>query len=422
MSKQVQQRGDTSTNLGSTVPAAREMAVNTTRNRLHIGDGSTSGGIPHANFLDMQENTFSYGSAGGTGNALTLTLSPAPSTYVAGQRFIFKATASNTGAATLNVNSLGTRNIYKRSGGTIGAVASNDILNGGIYEVVYDGTQFQLTSTEAATAILSVSQGDLNTSTGSVSATGAYVVLPGGEYGFFPQVRSGVSNTNSMAVMCSTSNSFVTGILLGADTDASNQPTFYSPISNYCVPSLRSTSPDVGYAQQRYITSSPPFDLGDGEVGGFLFLLLNSSGDTVAHYSADVPPWAYNGPTDIKSVRRDPMTGKKYRRKQMRSLKELMDGATPEYSFEEITHQIKNADMDLIPHPFGIIPDDYKVVLVDPMDNRLRKLIEYQNIGGINEIAEEIMKGKIYADNEKINGRKGPKHVMQCGLRFKYGG
>jgi hypothetical protein len=97
------------------------------------------------------------GTAGGTANARTITLSPAPAAYAAGQRFIFiNGAAANSGAATLNANSLGAKDIRKGNGGT--ALASGDMPADAVVEVVYDGTQFVLsavsrTAAQARTAI-----------------------------------------------------------------------------------------------------------------------------------------------------------------------------------------------------------------------------------------------------------------------------
>ena len=80
---------------------------------------------------------------GGSSNAYTYT-SPGSftlSAYVTGVRVTFNANHSNSGAATLNVDGLGAKSITKN--GTT-AVATGDIVSGRVYEVVYDGTQFQL--------------------------------------------------------------------------------------------------------------------------------------------------------------------------------------------------------------------------------------------------------------------------------------
>jgi hypothetical protein len=81
------------------------------------------------------------GTAGGTANALTLTPTPAITAYAAGQTFRFTAGASpNTGAATVAVSGLAAKNIY--SSGS--ALAAGAIEAGKQYEIVYDGTQFQI--------------------------------------------------------------------------------------------------------------------------------------------------------------------------------------------------------------------------------------------------------------------------------------
>jgi len=144
MAKQVQIRRDTFSNLGATVPAQGELGVDTTNKRIIAGDGATSGGIPHPNYADIQKNYFSRGTVGGTGDAITLALPIAPASYTAGLGMRFKAGAGNTGPVTVNVNSLGTKNIYKITNGTIGDLEADDIVSGGEYEIIYDGAQFQI--------------------------------------------------------------------------------------------------------------------------------------------------------------------------------------------------------------------------------------------------------------------------------------
>lgn len=280
--------------------------------------------------------------------------------------------------------------------------------------------QGRITAASSGTVGLSdVSQGDLNTSTGTISGSasvgtsgnnseaGTPVLLPGGQYGFFPENR----------------NSTFSGTTDGAIWVIGNTGASYA---NYMMPvafnpsGTGTTASDTIEAQQRYVTSSPPFDLGDGEAGGFVFLLLNASGDVVAHYAADVPPWGYNGPTNIRADKINPDTGKKYRKMMMpRTIEEIRDGALIEYQYQEITQAIKNADMDLLPHPFGAVPPGHKVVMLDPMDEKLRNLIEYQNAGG--EFSSALINGKIYTEDENLN-RKGPRGIKITPLKFKRSG
>lgn len=76
--------------------------------------------------------------SGGSGNAQTLTYSVAPAAYYNGQKFAFIAGFSNTGGATLNVNSLGAKNLRKVVAGTLTALASGDLVAGAYVEVAYN--------------------------------------------------------------------------------------------------------------------------------------------------------------------------------------------------------------------------------------------------------------------------------------------
>ena len=77
----------------------------------------------------------------GTANTYVIAPSPAITSYVTGQKFSFKAINNSTGASTINVNSLGTKSLVKN--GSV-AINNGDIVSGQIYEVQYDGTNFQL--------------------------------------------------------------------------------------------------------------------------------------------------------------------------------------------------------------------------------------------------------------------------------------
>lgn len=415
MAKQVRVRRDTLTNLNAAIPADGEIGYNLTDDRIHIGDGSTYGGIPHLNFRDALNNKFTYIADSGSANTVTLTLPYSPGSYATGLIVRFKANAANTGATTINVNSLGAKNLYKYTAGTLGNIASGDITAGGIYEAVYDGTQFQLLTIQKG-GITTVKQGDLSTSTGTFSSNAnsavggplyyngstSYVTAPGGQYGFLPTTQAGVGTNHGWWIGSSSSGSYVSGLI----------PAIFAQAGASTV-----------YGTQRYITSSPPFDLCDqGEAAGFIFGLLDPSGDLFAHYAADVPPWAYNGPTQIRADRICPVTFKKYRKAiKKRSLEEIMDGAAIVYEDQEITQKIKNADMAIIPHPFGGILPGQKVVMLDPYDDRIRDIIALQNAGGGDEIINALKSGKIKFDNDPLD-LKGPDGVQIARMKFKYSG
>jgi hypothetical protein len=91
----------------------------------------------------VQDSSLTYVSAAGTGDAITLDLTPSITAYAAGQIFHFKATATNTGAATINVDAVGAKDLKKGAAGST-ALAAGDITSGGMYVVMYDGTNMQL--------------------------------------------------------------------------------------------------------------------------------------------------------------------------------------------------------------------------------------------------------------------------------------
>ena len=104
-----------------------------------------------------------------------------------------------------------------------------------------------------------------------------------------------------------------------------------------------------------------------------------------------------------------------------RSLEEIMDGAKILFEEREITQAVKNADMNIIPHPFHNPPPDHKVVMLDPFDDRVRDLINYQNVGGGDEVVKALLEGKIYFDNDKLD-LKAPPGVVIHRMKFKYSG
>lgn len=91
----------------------------------------------------VQDNTFQYLTSVSGTDVVTATAAVGMTAYVTGQRFTLVAAGTNTGAVTLNINSIGAKAVTKN--GTT-ALAAGDIASGQAIEVVYDGTQFQLSS------------------------------------------------------------------------------------------------------------------------------------------------------------------------------------------------------------------------------------------------------------------------------------
>ena len=81
------------------------------------------------------------GNAGGTGDVLTLTLTPAITAYAAGMAVRFRATATNTAAPTVNINSVGAKSVTWPGGAAAGA---GSIVSGTLYALIYNATADRL--------------------------------------------------------------------------------------------------------------------------------------------------------------------------------------------------------------------------------------------------------------------------------------
>jgi len=323
----------------------------------------------------------------------------------------------------------------------------------------------RLTSAASGSAgLTSVSQGNLNTTTGTFSVSaqsnslsepqvGTAVIMPAGQYGFTPQTR----NTGE-------------GIMGYGNTSGSYAT--YARVLTQKTGTAFTTCTVQG--QQRYVTASPPYhDDAENEAAGFLYVLLSKNGDILAHYFAEDPPWAYNGPTQVFPDFTDPETGKKYRlksRKQNTTLdnifgsnkkpikidrrdffeklndlkyrekvkafkgisKDQIKDANINFEryetqnlklriisqeYELITQSIKNADRPVIPQPFQNTPDGSQIVLLDYRDDKIRDMVELQNTDGEDEIVSALYQGYFKFDNDLITEHdstmnlQGVKHI-----------
>lgn len=93
-----------------------------------------------------QYSPANYCADAGASDTYACNLAPSPVAYVTGTTYFFKANTANTGAATINFNSLGAKTIVKVAGGVTTTLADNDIRVGQIVELSYDGTNMQMQS------------------------------------------------------------------------------------------------------------------------------------------------------------------------------------------------------------------------------------------------------------------------------------
>lgn len=76
--------------------------------------------------------------ATGSANTISVTASSPFTAYSKGVRLLFKASATNTGATTLNVNAVGPKAVVRLDGGSETALSAGAIVVNGLLEVVYD--------------------------------------------------------------------------------------------------------------------------------------------------------------------------------------------------------------------------------------------------------------------------------------------
>lgn len=152
----------------------------------HTGVGAAAALTDYARADQLQNSSLSWLTGTAGADTITAAASIAPSAYAAGQSFRFVAAGTNTGAVTLNVNSLGAKSVTKN--GSVALVAG-DIVTGAVVTVTYDGTRFQLVATSMPWTYATGVAGT-NTIT-TTAAVGAYAA--GQVFAFIP------ANTNTGA-------------------------------------------------------------------------------------------------------------------------------------------------------------------------------------------------------------------------------
>lgn len=258
-----------------------------------------------------------------------------------------------------------------------------------------------LAVSEAKLAAAAVSQSKCKTATGSAGSS----INPGSNdqillnpYCFFPMIHA-------------TSQLVWVG---GHGTDAANPDAPRLLLHNS---SGSNQNWDVDW---RYIASSPPYDLGDGQVAGFIYAVPGASGEVSGIWAAPDPPW---GPR-LGSVVVD-RDGRAWRMVR-RSAFDLEDVKAGRCSIEglvrarreatwdrvEIAKASKLEGMDKAPHPFP--GSAGPVVLIDPMEGLAELLLDHD--GGAREVT--ALRHHLVIDNEPLE-RAAPPGVQVCRARLR---
>jgi hypothetical protein len=155
---------------------------------------------------------------------------------------------------------------------------------------------------------------------------------------------------------------------------------------------------------ERYIQSSPPYNLGDGDIPLFMLATVAPSGAIVTLSVAPDPPWANNGPTNIAPERIDPVTRRGYRYYAMvgdtllvdvlrtpRGRQQMLRGELDVRSVElEITQEIKNRDISVVPHNWPGLNPAASVVMLNPFSPASSRMWRLYEQLGAGELRREL--------------------------------
>lgn len=142
-----------------------------------LGDSSTN--LATTAFIQkaIQIGAAVYAVDTGTVNSLVVTTTPSFTTYAAGTAIRVKLAATNTGNCVINPNGLGAKSILNPDGTQISA---GQCIAGAILELVFDGTNFQLTSSNtSAVSTYGGTMSGLLTLKANIRADGAFTLSRG---------------------------------------------------------------------------------------------------------------------------------------------------------------------------------------------------------------------------------------------------
>lgn len=309
--------------------------------------------------------------------------------------------------------------------------------------IYLDGVLFTdlpyLSVREEFVAPAAVSQSKLKTAQSTVSTISDQVLLtlPGGEYGFYPQIRA--SSTAGTRMNASIGANLESGTpAINMLSGASWGTTFLTRIG------LGVASSATAVAQQRHIQASPDWDLGDGPIPLFVFVEVDSVGNPVNICVSPDPVWAYQGPTwatrrPAKYVR-DPLavdsyaSGLRVYARQPAVLVEhgsikaaIAAGLTMAHILDrlvtdpieefEITQAIKNRDMSEVA-PFGNVAPGNAVVMLDPVSPLMQRLACIHDCGDDSESVDSLLRAKYVTFGNTAIARASPIGIMPVSARL----
>lgn len=167
-----------------------------------------------------------------------------------------------------------------------------------------------------------------------------------------------------------------------------------------------------------YMTSSPPWNLGNGDIPLFMFAMIDKDKNIKGFSACIDPPWGQNEKVfkkpdgkkfikeflDLDKAKKD----RKYYddfRKKLDAQETVMGDNFLEI---EYTQPVKNRFKDLLPVHFGHVPEDHSVIIIDPVSDFCEDLKLLADAG--ENIAELFNEGQIVI-KDKLQGVNTPANI-----------
>lgn len=256
-----------------------------------IGTGNSATAVWIA--LDYQEGTVWGGTSTGTANAQIVTpVVPIPA-YAAGLAVAFVAGFTNTGALTINVSNKGAVSVLKDSPSGPIPLTGGEVVASSIINVRYDGTRFQLTSTDLGTAALYNTgntvipyAGNLEVSApmGATITGAAYTYLPADRGFSRKRSNAGTAMADTLPTISGITNGWFVGVV---NVDASANDVISAPAGVALNGSVGGSialaagqSVTIGFDGTGYWVTSAP--VSKTVASQFAYLSIANAGQTIA--------------------------------------------------------------------------------------------------------------------------------------------
>lgn len=167
-------------------------------NRI-TGMGAGTAATDAANLTQVQTTAAKLLTVSGT-DTITASGTPTVAAYTSGAMYYFTPAATNTGAVTINIDSLGAKSVTK-NGST--ALVAGDLTSGKVAVVVYDGTRFQLINVGASSSTGNITFTNNTVSTSNTN--GDIIFAPNGSGAVLFGTTSSVNYSLSQAEFVGTS-------------------------------------------------------------------------------------------------------------------------------------------------------------------------------------------------------------------------